>query len=155
MEFNIAGRSANTAATANHCAAQLWNPSTTRPVWVLAVTFAQRNAVVSNLAFKRSTARGATPATSVTAGSSNDLDGDTAPLSGSVAEFALFTTQPTLTGNILWTFNLPAAVGSAFIVPYANPNRHGIKVPPGNGLCIYTPDAVILQAADITFHCFE
>jgi hypothetical protein len=155
MEFNVAGRSANTAATANHCACQLWNPATNRGIWCTAISIVTRNAVVSNLAVKRSTARGATPATSVTAGSSNDLDGDTAPVSACVGEFALFTTQPTLTGNILWTWNFPAAVGAGVIIPFANPNRHGIKVPPGNGLCIYTPDAVILQAADITYHCYE
>jgi hypothetical protein len=147
-EFSIAGRSAATAATANHCVAQLWNPATSRGIWILAIS-------VGNLAVKRSTARGATPATSVTAAASNDLDGDTAPVSGTVAEFALFTTQPTLAGNILWSWNFPAAVGAGAIMPFANPNRHGIKVPAGQGVCLYTPDAVIFPASDITFMCYE
>jgi hypothetical protein len=155
VDFNLAGRSANTAATANHCAAQLWNPSTATPVWVGAISFVQRNAVVSNIALKHSSARGATPATSVTAAATNDLDGRTAPVSGAVAEFALFTTQPTLIGNIIWPWNFPAAVGAGVIIPFATPNRHGLLVAPGTGLCIYTPDAVILQAADIAFHCYE
>lgn len=155
MEFNLAGRSAATAATANHCAAQLWNPHASRSVWVQAISLAIRTAGVGNMAIKHSSARGATPASSVTAAATNDLDGDTAPVSGSVAEFALFTTQPTLTGNIIWTWNFPAAVGAGVIVPFANPNRHGIRVGPASGLCIYTPDAVIFPASDITFHCYE
>jgi hypothetical protein len=155
MEYNLAGRSANTAATANHCAAQVWNPSTTRPMWVTAIALSQRAATVSNIAVKRSSARGATPATSVTSAASNDLDGDAAPPTVCVAEFGAFGTQPTLTGNVLFQWNNPASIGSGFIVPFANPNRHGLKIGPASGLCIYTPDAVILQASDITFFCFE
>lgn len=155
MEFSISGRSAATAATANHCAAQLWNPSTTRPLWVMEVSMFIRTAAVGNLAIKHSSARGATPATSVTAAATNDLDGETAPLTGAVAEFALFTTQPTLTGNIVFGYNFPAAISAGFQRRFDNPARHGVKVAPGTGLCLYTPDAVILPAADITFVCYE
>jgi hypothetical protein len=155
MEFVLSGRSAATAATANHVAAQIWNPSTSRPIWVTQISMFIRTAAVGNLAIKRSSARGATPATSVVAAASNDLDGDTAPVSAAAAEFALFTTQPTLTGNILWDYNFPAAVSAGFQTRFDNPNRHGIKVAPGTGLCLYTPDAVILPAADISFMCYE
>lgn len=155
MRWSLAGRSANTAATANHVAAQLWNPSSNRPVWVSAIALAQRAATVSNIALKRSTARGATPTTTVTPTIASDYEREISPPSAAVLELATFGTQPTLEGVPLFSWNDPAAVASGFIIPFETKDLQGIKILPGAGLCLYTIDAVIFQASDITFHMFE
>jgi hypothetical protein len=63
-------------------------------------------------------------------------------------EFATFASQPTLAGPDLFKSNLPAAVGSGFILPFPG---DGIFVPSATGLAFYTPVATILQPGDCTF----
>lgn len=147
-QFSVGGRTAASAATANHVGAQFWNPSSSRSVYVTAVSWFQTVATVSNPAIQRSSARGATPTTTVTPDIDNNWDRDVAPASAAVLELATFSSQPTLAGPDLFKANLPAAIGSGFLVPFTG---RGIKVPAGTGLCVYTPVAVILQPADCTF----
>lgn len=147
-QFSVGGRTAATAATANHVGAQMWNPSSTRSIYITAVAWFQTVATVSNPSIQRSTARGATPTATVTPDIDNNWDRDVAPASAAVLELATFGTQPTLATPPLFSSNLPAAIGSGFLVPFSG---RGIKVPAGTGLCIYTPVAVILQPADVTF----
>lgn len=146
--YSVGGRHLATAATANHVGAQLWNPSTTKGIWVTAVAMFQTGGVVSNPALSRTSARGATPTSTVTPDIDNDWDRAVAPPSGVVLELATFGTQPTLAGPDLFKANMPAAIGSGFMVPFAG---RGIFVPSATGLAIYTPVAVILQPADVTF----
>lgn len=155
MRWSIGARSLATAATANHCGFQFWNPSTSRPVWVTAISFAQTGAIVSNPALKRSTVRGATPTGTNTPTIANDWDRMLIPPTLSVLETGTFGTQPTLEGVDLFKWNLPAAIGSGFMTQFETKDLHGIEVLPGSGLCIYTPVAVILQPADCTFNLFE
>lgn len=147
LRYSVAGRAPNTAATANHCAAQLWNPSTTISIYVHEIHVAQTTATVSNLMVSRSTARGATPATTVTPDIDSNYEGVLAPASAAVLELALFSTQPTLAVPPRLQWNLPAAIGSGLMWVFAEPWR----VLPTNGICVATPVAVILQAADYTF----
>jgi hypothetical protein len=121
-------------------------------VWVTAISWFQTAATVSNPAVQRSSARGATPTATVTPDIDNDWSRAVAPPSTAVLELATFGTQPTLAGPDLFKANLPAAIGSGFIIPFAG---RGILVPPGTGLCVYTPVAVILQPADVTYFCEE
>ena len=155
MRWLIGGRSLATAATSNHCGAQLWNPSTTNACWVAAISLAQTAATISNVSIKRSTARGATPTATVTPTIASDMDRAIIPPTVAVLELATFTTQPTLEGVPLWSWNNPAAIGSGFVIPFETKDLHGIKIPPGTGLCVYTPVAVILQPFDITLFMFE
>jgi hypothetical protein len=155
MRWSIAGRSAATAATANHCAAQLWNASSTRTIWVTAVGWSKTVATADTVALKRSTARGATPATTVTPTIANDWEREIIPPSLAVLELALFTTQPTLEGVALLQYSMPAAIASGFILPFETKDLQGIKIIPGAGLCLYTPVATILQPADVFFNIYE
>lgn len=144
----VAARSLATAATSNHVACQLWNPSTTRALHVEAIALAQTAAVISNISLRRSTARGATPTATVTPTIENDLERQIAPITAFVLETATFGTQPTLAGPDLFRTNLPAAIGSGFMIPLPS---QGLFVSPATGLCINTPVAVILQPIDITW----
>jgi hypothetical protein len=147
MRYSVAGRSLATAATANHVGAQLWNPSTSLPVWVRELHWFQTGAVVSNPAITRSSARGATPTATVTPDIDNHYDRALAPPSGVVLELATFGTQPTIDTVPLARYNQPAAAGSGFILVFGD---DGIEVKPGTGLVVATLVAVILQPADVT-----
>jgi hypothetical protein len=151
-DYSVGGRNVATAATANHVGAQFWNPSTTRGVWVTAVSWFQTVATVSNPAISRSSARGATPTSTVTPDIDNNWDRSVAPPSACVLEMSTFGTQPTLAGPDLFKTNLPAAIGSGFIIPFTG---RGVFVPSATGLVVYTPVAVILQPADVTFFWSE
>lgn len=147
--FSVAGRSANTAATADHVAAQLWNPDATRGLWVVEIHVQKTStATADSHGIVRSSARGATPTTTVTPDLDNDFEREVTPDTGAVLELATFGTQPTLATPYLYRGVLPAAIGSA--VQYVFPGD-GIKVPFGTGLCVATPVAVILMASDFTF----
>ncbi len=146
--YSVGGRTLATAATANHVGAQFWNPSTTKGVWVTAVSWFQTAGTVSNPAIARSSARGATPTATVTPTVDSNWDRGVTPPSASVLELATFGTQPTITGVPLFKSNLPAAIGSGFILPFTG---RGIFVPSATGLVVFTPVAVILQPADVTY----
>lgn len=155
MRWSIGGRSLATAATANHCAFQLWNPSSTRTIFVCAVSFVQTSATVSNIAITRSSARGATPTATVTPTIASDYERKISPPSVAVLECATFGTQPTLDGEDLYRWHNPAAIGSGFMVPFESKDLPGIAILPGAGLTINTPVAVILQPGDATFWIME
>jgi len=155
MRWSIGGRGLATAATANHVLAQLWNPSSTVPIFVTGVSLAQTGAVVSNSNLTRSSARGATPTSTKTPTIASDWERKIIPPSVSVLELATFATQPTLDGEPLFKWNEAATIGAGFIVPFETKDIPGIKILPGAGLCISTPVAVIHQVADVTFFVFE
>lgn len=147
--YAVAGRSANTAATQDHVAAQLWNPDGSRGLWVVEVHIQKSTtATADSHGIVRSSARGATPTTTVTPDADNDFEREVVPDTGGVLELATFSSQPTLAAPYLYRGTLPAAIGSA--VQYVFPGN-GIKVPFGTGLCVATPVAVILMASDFTF----
>lgn len=148
--FECAGRSLATAATADHCAAQLWNPDSTRSLWVVEIHIQKTVATADHHMISRSTARGATPTATVTPDASNDYEAEITPDTGAVLELGTFGTQPTLGTPPLRRGNLPAAIGAAnqFVFP-----GRGIRIPAGNahGLCVATPVATVLQPIDVTF----
>src|SRR5262245_52398878 len=96
MIYRVGGRTAATAATANHVAAQLWNASSTVPLWVRELHISSTTAGASNIGVNRSNARGATPTATVTPDIDNDVEKALAPPSTAVLELATFGTQPTL-----------------------------------------------------------
>lgn len=147
--FSVGGRSANTAATADHVAAQLWNPDSVRSLWVVEIHIQKSTtATADSHGIVRSSAVGATPTLTVTPDLDNDFVRETTPDTGARLELATFGTQPTLATPYLYRGVLPAAIGAA--VQYVFPGD-GIKVPPLTGLCVATPVAVILMASDFTF----
>lgn len=146
--FSVGGRTVLTAATANHAGATLWNPSTSKSLYVTQLSWAKTAAVADNIGIVRSTARG-TAGSSVATAQQNDFDFDAAPPSGAVLDLAVYPVQPTLASATAYMirWNLPAAIGSGVIMPF--PDQ--IEIPAGTGLTIVTPPAVALQAADVTF----
>lgn len=150
--FSAAGRSLDTAATANHVAAQLWNPDSVRSLFVVEFHVAKVGATIDQHGIARSTARGATPTATVTPDLDNDYEREITPDTGAVLELATFGTQPTLAAPDMARGDLPAATGAS--VPWVFPGR-GIRVPPLTGLCIFTTAAVVLQDSDFTVIFWE
>lgn len=149
-EWNVAGRSAATDAAANGVCAQLWNPHSTKRVRVNAVHLFHQAATTPQIGIRRSTARGATPGSTVTPTIASDTNRDIAPPSGAVLELANFTTEPTLEGVDMWRWAPAAVAGSGVIwVP-----RNGILIPPGSGLCIaVAAGTTAIGISDVTFEC--
>lgn len=146
--FACAGRSIVTAATADHVAAQLWNPDSTRSLWVVEIHIAKTVATADHHGIARSSARGSTPTATVTPDLDNDFEREITPDTGAVLELATFSSQPTLTAPYMYRSNLPAAVGAG--AQYVFPGS-GIRVLPGTGLCVATPVATAMQPIDATF----
>ena len=145
--YSVGGRSANTAATANHCAACLWNASGTKPIFLREVWLFKTVATADHQALVRATARG-TAGSTVTPDANNCWsDTKIAPQSGAVLDLAAYSGQPTIAAPYLARANMPAAVGSGFIWVFNEP----YVIAPGNGAAIVTPPATILQASDFTF----
>ena len=144
--YAVAGRTVATAATANHVAAQLWNPHGSKSIYVREIWVFSTTAGVSNIQIIRSSARGATPTATATPDADNAFDRRAVPPSAAVLELATFGTQPTLAGPQMGQVNLAAQIGAGIIIPFPQP----IEVPFGTGLCVSTPVAVILPASDVT-----
>lgn len=155
MRWSVAGRGLATAATANHVLAQLWNPSSTRAVWVTAISLANTTTTACHTAVGRTSARGATPTSTVTPTIASDFQRIISPQSAAVLELATFGTQPTLDGVPLYRFPPAAATGAGFVIPFESKDCQGIEILPGAGLAIFTPVATIHQVSDVTFFMFE
>jgi hypothetical protein len=148
VKYSVAGRSADTAATADHCAACLWNPHGTKSLWAREAHWFLVGATISNAAVVRTSTRG-------TAGSTQTPDADNdwdepgiAPTTGALLDLAAYSAQPTVQGPYLFRGSAPAAQGAGFSWVFPEP---GIEVAAGTGLAIVTPVAVILQDSDFTF----
>lgn len=146
--YRIGGRSAATLGTANHAAAQIWNPHVSVRLKVTEMHVAITTAGVANLGLLRTTVRG-TPGSTVTPAIQSASDRELAPPSGFLLDLALFAVQPTLDSPTAYLerWNLPAAVGAGLILPFPE----GIVIPPGAGLAVVTPTAVVFPASDFSF----
>ena len=155
MRYSVCGRGLATAATINHVLAQLWNPSSTVPIFVTGVGLASTAATAGNYKLQRSSARGTVPTSTVTPTIVSDFERKIAPPSGAVLELATFTTQPTLDGVPNFQWPTPAAIGAGFMSPFETKDIPGIKILPGAGLCIANLTAAINPVSDITFFIME
>lgn len=147
QRYSIGGRSAATAATQNHVAAALWNPSTAFNIYVREIWITKTAAVVDNHAIAFITARG-TAGSTATPDADNDYSRQNAPPSGALLDLAAYSVQPTLQSPPLTRNNLPATIGAFLFFDFRDVP---VMVRPGQGLAIYTPVAVVLQASDFTF----
>ena len=146
--YAISGRSLDTAATADHVGAQLWNPASARSVYVIEVAYTMVGATACFPALVRSSARGSTPTATATPDEDNDFDALVTPASATVLELATFSSQPTIDGPYMYRQNVPAAAGAGVIWNFAD---KPIRVPAGTGLVVATPVSTILQDGDFTF----
>lgn len=144
-QITLAGRTAATAATANHVAAAIWNPHASARIKVTEIHICTTTAGAANISIQRSTTRG-TPGSTITPTIASASQRDLVAPSGAVLDLAAFTAQPTLEAPSLRRWNLPAAVGAGVILVFPE----GVIVGPGAGLCIATPTAVIFPASDIS-----
>jgi hypothetical protein len=155
----ISGRTAATAATANHVLGALWNPSASVRMVVFEVAICANAAPTAgtSLYLVRSSARG-TAGSSITSTIDNDNEKLLIPPSGAILDLAAYSVQPTLlpaagtnTAGMHFTWSFAAVVGSGVV--YSIPR--GIVVPAGNGLCIAQKTAVIFPISDIGFEWEE
>ena len=151
--YTVRGRSAATAATADHAIAQLWNAHSTQRIRcvqfsVQPITDPGANA---GMRLKRSTARG-TAGSTVTPNIDNHSESAVAPVSGALLDLAAFSVQPTLASAELGPdFHAASSQGSVFI--YDIPG--GIAIPPGTGLVLSQAGAFVFAASTIHFVWFE
>lgn len=150
--YGVGGRSAATAATADHCAAVLWNPHATKPIYVTQVELFKTVATADHHQLIRTSTRGTTPGSTVTPDIDNHFDRTLAPTSGALLDLAAWSAQPTVQGPPIKRANLGAAVGAGFMWVFGG---SGLIVPAGTGLAIGTPVATILQPSDVNFEWDE
>lgn len=153
MEFAVRGRTVATAATADHCVAELWNPHSTQRIRVREIALnciAAAPAAGASVYLRRSTARG-TAGSTVTPGIQHDADRAIAPPSGALLDLAAFTGQPTFETGGFWGWGFAAVQASGVIYPFGNWAPKGLVIPPAAGLCIVTAAAVAIPASEVMF----
>jgi hypothetical protein len=152
--YTVRGRTAATAATADHAIAALWNPHTTQRIKVVSFAiFKQGGAGTAGdaIRLRRITARG-TAGSTVTPGIAQHSTRGIAPPSGAVLDLAAYTTQPTLdTVDLGIGWVAPAVQGAGLVYPIPG----GIEIPPGAGLAIIQVAATAWPASEITFSWLE
>ena len=152
--YSVRGRTAATAATADHAICALWNPHATQRIKVVTFTIVAQGTPGAGLAwrFRRTSARG-TAGSTVTPGITNDHRNAVAPVSGVLLDLASFGgSQPTLTGNDLgidWV--LAAVQASGIVFPFPG----GIEIPPAAGLALIQVAATAMPICDVTFDWLE
>ncbi len=146
-------RNAATAATADHCLFDFWNPHATHRIKLLsfAIFKTGAGAAADSIRCRRATARG-TPGSTVTPDIDNHSERAIAPPSGVLLDLAAFTTQPTLDASDIapgWVASAFAASGLRWHYP------GGFVVPPGTGLACIQVAATAWPASEISFDWLE
>jgi hypothetical protein len=151
--FSVGGRSAATGAAIDDVAAQLWNPDSVRSLFVVELHWTRAGATnVPNLIIERSTARGATPGSTVTPDLNDDYEREITPDTGAVLELASFGTEPTLATPPMLRGRVGAVAGSGNQYLFRG---RGLRIPPGTGLCVATETAVVIDATDFLYVFYE
>lgn len=147
--YFIRGRSAATAATANHVIAQLWNPHASQRIRCYQFAVFKTTVGVATDAFRlrRSTARG-TAGSTVTPDIDNHSERAIAPVSGALLDLAAFSVQPTLDASELGPEFLPGNIEGAGL-RYDIPG--GLAIPPGTGLAISQVTGAAFPVSAIDF----
>lgn len=138
-------KNAASAATAGLVLIQIWNPSTSKRIKVLQIHTAKVTAgAADEPVIRRSTAIGATFATTVTPTSVYEYEQIAAPPSAFVIHGALITTPPTLAAGELHGFVISGAIGAGMMWVF---DDNGIEVPASSGLCVVTGTALAYPAS--------
>lgn len=148
--YTVNGLTGATLATDAHCIMEVWNPSSTRIIRLreLSVIAVAAPGAGAGFVTRRSTAKGTAGAT-VTPTIEHHGDRINAPDSAFTIEMAAFSAQPTLAAGELgpaWVFAATAASG--ILVPVLI--SIGLRVPPGQGVCLVNRAAIIFPAAEWT-----
>lgn len=147
--YSVSGRTAATAATADHVIGALWNPHANLRIKVLEVHLVRNGTSGGRPGIYRTDTRG-TAGSTVTPDDSNDWDAVEAPRSGALLDMAAYSAQPTLRSPAMYGGGLATATGSTAVCEsWIFPD--GIWLPPSEGLAIVTFAAVAFSASDVTF----
>lgn len=144
--YSVSCRTTATAATADHCYANMWNPHASISIFVREVSAFKTIATVDNPGLVRTSTIG-TPAAVVTPDIDNHYNRRYAPISLATLQQGAFSVQPTVQGPYIMRSNLPAAIGSGLVWVFSEP----FELPAGTGLALATPVAVIGQVMDLTY----
>jgi hypothetical protein len=147
--YTVSGLSVATAATADLVIAELWNPSSTKSLFVRELgVFKTTAGAADRPKLRRSTARG-TAGSTVTPGAANHhAGGVTAPATGAVLDINVFTGVPTLATGDLHQAVLSAGVGGGLIWNFGD---EALEVPAGKGLCLCTGSALAFPVSTVYF----
>ena len=110
----------------------LWNPSSTRSIYVVYLAFFIQSNTVSVIELVRTTTEGSGGTwVAATPDEDDDADAFVAPASGTILRMGDPATAPTAASPILKSFPLPGFASSGATVGFG---PRGIRVPPGRGL---------------------
>lgn len=146
---SINGKTTATTATIDLAIAGLWNPSSTRTIWVREIhVFKQTIGAADEPVIRRVSARGT--ATGTTSTIANDWENTLAPPSGAAIDLN-YTVQPTFVGTapagVLGGSVLPAAIASGMVWAF----QKGIMLLPGTGVVLATGIALAFPVSRVTF----
>jgi hypothetical protein len=134
--YGLSGPTAATAATVDNAIFQIWNPSTTRSIFVKEIHLFKTTAGAADIPNIRRTSAKGTVTTSFVSAIEADFSHGLAP--PSVAEINLvFSGQPTFAGTSargLAGVCVPAAIGAGLMWVFEEP----ITVKSATGLCVCT-----------------
>jgi len=146
--YSARGFTAATAATADHIIANLHDPDDADTITVLEIGCFKSGAgaAADSIYVCRTTDRG-TAGSTVTPDADNAWGNQVIPPSGALLDLAAFTVQPTrgTPGMFGWVAANVAASGFVWPCP------RGIKIPPGDGLCIAQRAATAWPGSEVYF----
>jgi hypothetical protein len=153
--YTVRGKSAATAATADHAVCGFWNPHSTQRIKVVSVSIftAAAPTGVPELRLRRTTATG-TAGSTVTPNISNHSIRGIAPVSGALLHLAAYSVQPTLEASAVdfgFGWFAPLVAGSGIVYPIPG----GIEIGPGAGIALIQVAATIFPASQVTFSWLE
>ena len=110
--------------------AALWNPSTTKQIYLASISIEDDHATISNRPGPVRTSTRGTPGSTITPDIDNDYNRAVAPQSGALLDLADFTVAPTLQPPRLMRYTITATGGGVLI------DFDRLAIPPGTGLAI-------------------
>lgn len=144
--YAASGVTVATAATADNAVCGIWNPSTSKSVFIKEFHLFKTAAGAADIPkIRRTSARG-TSASSFTPGIGCNLDHALAPESGIILDLD-WSAEPTLVTGELYSGVAPAAIGSGFMWVFPDP---GIQVKQSAGLVIVTGSALAFPISRFT-----
>ena len=147
--YGASGPTAATAATADNAVAQIWNPSTTKRLFVKEIHVFKTTAGAADIPNLRRTSARGTITTAYTPDITNDFEHGLAPESVCTIDLN-FSVQPTFLGTAARGnvgALLPAAIGAGIMWVFERP----MQVKSGQGLCVCTGSALAFPVSIVTF----
>lgn len=138
LHYAGAGVSVATAATADNAISGIWNPSTTKSIFVKEFHIFKTTAGAADIPKVRRTSARGTSASSFTPGIGCNLDHALAPESGLIIDLD-WSAEPTLVTGELYGAVVPASIGSGLMWVFGG---EGIQVKAGAGLVLVTGSAL-------------